>query len=56
MYVAQVIIDIDFPQAESLENAENTLHDWLDIIGDVMCDKVHWPVVSITEVSEVEDQ
>jgi len=56
MFVAQVVIDIDFPQAESLKSAEDTLHAWLDIIGDVMGDKVNWPVVSMTEVTEVEDQ
>ena len=54
-YKAQVIIDLDFPEAESLEQAQTTLDIWLDSIAEVMSNRVHWPVVEGTPVYEEEN-
>ena len=55
MYKAQIVLDIDFPKAESVKEAQETLDTWLDIISEVMCDKVHWPEVWGDAVSEVKE-
>ena len=52
MYKTQITLDIDFPKAGSLEEAQETLDTWLDIISEIMCDKVNWPVVVGDPVSE----
>lgn len=55
MYKAQVVLNIDFPKAGSVEEAQETLDTWLDIISEVMCDKVNWPEVWGDQVTEEED-
>jgi hypothetical protein len=51
-YVAQLIIDVDFPEAESLEAAETTLDCWLDLIAPMLSNKIHWEEVKGTPVHE----
>lgn len=55
MYKAQIVLDIDFPKAGSVKEAQETLDTWLDIISEVMCDKVNWPEVWGDAVSEVKE-
>jgi hypothetical protein len=55
-YRAQVILDIDFPEAESLEAAKTTLDIWLDLVAPVLETRVHWESVEGLPVYEVGDQ
>ena len=53
-YRAQVIIDIDFPEAESLESAKTTLDIWLDLVAPILDNRVHWESVEGLPVHEAD--
>jgi hypothetical protein len=51
-FKAQIILNIDFPEAESLEQAETTLDIWLDLVSPILNNKVHWDEVDGVPVYE----
>jgi hypothetical protein len=52
MYKAQVIITMEFPEAESLDQAQTTLDIWTDIVANVLPDRVSWDTVDGTPAHE----
>lgn len=50
---AQLILNIEFPLAESLEEAKETYDQWLDTIAEIMPAYVSWPVVDGSEVRQL---
>lgn len=48
VYRAQVVIEMSFPKATSLEEANLTLDAWIDEVALVMEDKVFWSDVEGT--------
>lgn len=54
-YLAKVILDIEFPLAESLEQANTTLSIWLDLIGPILDERVRWESVDGTPAYEIKD-
>jgi hypothetical protein len=45
-YKAQVVLDIDFPIATSLEEAQTTLDIWIDLIAPILNGRIHWEEVN----------
>jgi hypothetical protein len=55
-YKAQVVLNIEFPEAETLEQAQTTLDIWFDLIAPILADKVSWPEIEGTPVYEDEEE
>lgn len=54
-YRATAVIEIEFPQAENLDQAQTTFDIWLDLIAPILADKVSWPEVNGTPIHYEEE-